>query len=158
VDPDEPFADAVQRLASANGWVVGDAGGNRAVLGFDVGGGATHQCHLLDLDGLVELSVRSRLRYPTIDDVPRELLVACLRRSARAKVGFWCLADVDGEIALTVMWNVSRRQLDAQLFGDVVKALVVACDTFEADAVVDPDQLDRELHDLLGDDGGEGPR
>ena len=96
----------------------------------------------------------SVLVFDTVDQVPHDLAVTCLRRSAKTKVGFWCLEEIEGKQAFSFMWNLQLRHLDAQTFGEVVRALVVGCDELESDLAVDPARLDEELHDLLGDEGG----
>jgi hypothetical protein len=156
-DDDLPaFADVVVQLATANGWAVHEASERRAIIRFDLPSGRTQTLYAIPLGPVVELSVPSILVFDGVDDVPRELMAAVLRRNAKAKVGFWCLEVIDGKHVLSLMWNLPRRLLDEDLFGEVVRALVVGCDEFETEAVVDPFELDRELHDLL-DEPGEDP-
>jgi len=143
-------------LATANGWVVHDLNAKRAVIKFDLASGRTQTLYAIDLGVVVELSVPSALVFDTVDDVPRDLAVTCLRRSAKTKVGFWCLEQIEGKQAFSFMWNLPHRMLDAITFGEVVRALVIGCDELESDVVVDPNRLDQELHDLLDEEGG-GP-
>ena len=151
------FEERLLDLVAANGWVVHDLNAKRVVIKFDVASGRTQTLYAIDLGAVVELSVPSALVFETVDDVPRDLAVTCLRRSARTKVGFWCLEQIEGKQAFSFMWNLQLRHLDAPTFGDVVRALVVGCDELESDLVVDPGRLDQELHDLLDDEGGGGP-
>lgn len=146
------FEATILELAGANGWVVHDLNAKRAVIKFDLASGRTQTLYVIDLGEVVELSVPSVMVYDTVDEVPHDLAVTCLRRSAKTKVGFWCLEQIEGKQAFSFMWNLQLRQLDAVTFGDVVRALVVGCDELESDVVVDPNRLDQELHDLLGDD------
>ena len=147
----------MQELVAANGWVVNDLNAKRAVIKFDLASGRTQTLYAIDLGSVVELSVPSILVFDTVDDVPGDLAVTCLRRSAKTKVGFWCLEQIEGKQAFSFMWNLPHRLLDAATFGEVVRALVVGCDELESDLVVDPTRLDQELHDLLDDGGGEPP-
>jgi len=143
---------------AANGWLLHDLNAKRAVIKFDLVSGRTQTLYAIDLGAVIELSVPSILVYDTIDDVPGDLAVTCLRRSARTKVGFWCLEQIEGKQAFSFMWNVPHRLLDAETFGEVVRALVVGCDELESDVMVDPTRLDQELSDLLDDEsGGEPP-
>lgn len=151
------FEARMQALVDANGWVVHDLNAKRAVIKFDVASGRTQTLYAIDLGEVVELSVPSVLVYDTVDDVPRDLAVTCLRRSARTKVGFWCLEQIEGKQAFSFMWNMPHRLLDATAFGEVVRALVVGCDELESDLLVDPSRLDQELSDLLDDEGGDLP-
>ena len=152
-----PFEAQMLGLVAANGWVLHDLNAKRAVIKFDLASGRTQTLYAIDLDTVVELSVPSALVFATVDDVPRDLAVTCLRRSAKTKVGFWCLEQIEGKQAFSFMWNLPHRLLDPETFGEVVRALVVGCDELESDLVVDPVRLDQELHDLLDDgEGGEG--
>jgi len=146
------FEDRIQMLVAANGWVVHDLNAKRAVIKFDVASGRTQTLYAIDLGAVVELSVPSVLVFDSVDDVPPDFAVTCLRRSARTKVGFWCLEQIEGKQAFSFMWNLPFRQLDAETFGEVVRALVVGCDELESDLVVDPNRFDQELHDLLDDE------
>jgi hypothetical protein len=148
------FEAGMQALVAANGWVVHDLNAKRAVIKFDLASGRTQTLYAIDLGAVVELSVPSALVYDTIDDVPGDVAVTCLRRSAKTKVGFWCLEQIEGKQAFSFMWNLQLRHLDGQTFGEVVRALVVGCDELESDLAVDPSRLDEELQDLLGDEGG----
>jgi hypothetical protein len=156
-DQDAPgplgFEARILELSASNGWVVHDLDAKRAVIKFDVSSGRTQTLYVIDLGAVVELSVPSVLVYDTVDEVPHDLAVTCLRRSAKTKVGFWCLEQIEGKQAFSFMWNLPVRQLDADTFGEVVRALVVGCDELESDVVVDPNRLDQELHDLLGSEG-----
>ncbi len=158
-DPANPpgFEARLQALADANGWVTSDLNAKRAVIKFELASGRTQTLYAIDVGEVVELSVPSLLVFDTVDDVPHDLAVTCLRRSAKAKVGFWCLELIEGKQAFSIMWNLPHRHLDAQTFGAVVRALVVGCDELESDLVVDPNQLDQELLDLLDDEGGDLP-
>jgi len=158
-DPSNPpgFEELLQAVATANGWVTSDLNAKRAVIKFEVPSGRTQTLYAIDLGEVVELSVPSLLVFDTVDDVPHDLAVTCLRRSAKAKVGFWCLEPIEGKQVFSIMWNLPRRHFDAETFGAVVRALVVGCDELESDLVVDPNQLDQELHDLLDDEGGDLP-
>lgn len=144
-------------LATANGWVLHDVNAKRAVIKFELASGRTQTLYAIDLGVVVELSVPSVLVFDTVDDVPGDLAVTCLRRSARTKVGFWCIEQIEGKQAFSFMWNLPHRLLDAVTFGEVVRALVVGCDELESDVVVDPTRLDQELHDLLDEEGGGHP-
>jgi hypothetical protein len=144
-------------LVAANGWVLHDLNPKRAVIKFELASGRTQTLYAIDLGAVVELSVPSALVFDTIDDVPRDLAVTCLRRSAKTKVGFWCLEQIEGKQAFSFMWNLPLRLLDDVTFGEVVRALVVGCDELESDLAVDPTSLDQELHDLLDDEGGADP-
>ena len=144
-------------LATANGWVLHDVNAKRAVIKFELASGRTQTLYAIDLGVVVELSVPSVLVFDTVDDVPGDLAVTCLRRSARTKVGFWCIEQIEGKQAFSFMWNLPHRLLDAVTFGEVVRALVVGCDELESDVVVDPSRLDQELHDLLDEEGGGHP-
>lgn len=152
-----PFEAQMLALATANEWVLHDVNAKRAVMKFELASGRTQTLYAIDLGAVVELSVPSALVYGTVDDVPRDLAVTCLRRSAKTKVGFWCLEQIEGKQAFSFMWNLPHRLLDAETFGEVVRALVVGCDELESDLVVDPSRLDQELHDLLDDEGGPNP-
>lgn len=149
------FEARILGLVTTNGWVVHDINAKRAVIKFDVPSGRTQTLYVIDLGEVVELSVPSVLVYDTVDEVPHDLAVTCLRRSAKTKVGFWCLEQIEGKQAFSFMWNLPQRLLDSETFGEVVRALVVGCDELESDFQVDPVQLDQELHDLLDDEGGE---
>ncbi len=148
-----PFEARMRALAAANGWVTYDLNAKRAVIKFDVPSGRKQTLYAIDLGEVVELSVPSVLVFDTVDEVPHDLAVTCLRRSARTKVGFWCLEQIEGKQAFSFMWNLQLRHLDAQTFGEVVRALVVGCDALESDLAVDSNGLDQELHELLGDQG-----
>lgn len=145
----------MQALAAANGWLVNDLNAKRAVIKFDLASGRTQTLYAIDLGEVVELSVPSVLVFETVDDVPHDLAVTCLRRSAKTKVGFWCIEQIEGKQVFSLMWNLPHRHLDAEAFGEVVRALVVGCDQLESDLLVDPNRLDQELHELLDDEGGE---
>lgn len=147
----------MEALAAANGWVTHDLNAKRAVIKFDLASGRTQTLYAIDLGEVIELSVPSVLVFDTVDDVPHDLAVTCLRRSARTKVGFWCLEQIEGKQAFSFMWNLPHGQVDTGTFGEVVRALVVGCDELESDLVVDPTRLDQELHDLLDDQEGEEP-
>ncbi len=148
----------MQALVTANGWVVHDLNAKRVVIKFDLASGRTQTLYAIDLGAVVEMSVPSVLVYDTVDDVPEDVAVTCLRRSAKTKVGFWCLEQIEGKQAFSFMWNLPHRLLDAETFGEVVRALVVGCDELESDLMVDPSRLDQELSDLLdGESGGDPP-
>ena len=149
-----PFEAQMLALATANGWVLHDLNAKRAVIKFELASGRTQTLYAIDLGVVVELSVPSVLVFDTVDDVPRDLAVTCLRRSAKTKVGFWCLEQIEGRQAFSFMWNLPHRLLDNVTFGEVVRALVVGCDELESDLAVDPARLDQELHDLLDGEGG----
>jgi len=151
------FEARIRALVAANGWVVHDLNPKRAVIKFDVVSGRTQTLYAIDLGAVVELSVPSILVYDTTDDVPDDLAVTCLRRSAKTKVGFWCLEQIEGKQVFSFMWNIPHRLLDAETFGEVVRALVVGCDELESDLMVDPSRLDQELSDLLDDESGGDP-
>ncbi len=151
------FGARIQELSAAHEWVLSEVSAKRAVIRFRLASGRTQTLYVIDLGEVVELSVPSALVYDTVDDVPGDLAVTCLRRSAKSKVGFWCLEQIDGKHAFSFMWNLPHRMLDAETFGEVVRALVLRCDELESDLMVDPVQLDQELRDLLHDDGGEDP-
>lgn len=153
----EGFDARVRRWATANGWVLHDISAKRAVLKFDLPSGRTQTLYAIDLGPVVELSVPSVLVYDSIDQVPRDLAVSCLRRNAKTTVGFWCLEQIEGKQALSCMWNLPHRLLDERTFGEVVRELVVVCDDLESAVVVDPARLDQELHDLLDGESGEPP-
>jgi hypothetical protein len=159
VAAEEPsaFEARMRVLAETNGWVVHDLNAKRAVIKFDVPSGRTQTLYAIDFGEVVELSVPSVLVFDTIDEVPHDLAVTCLRRSAKSKVGFWCLEQIEGKQAISLMWNVPLRNLDTELFGQIVRALVVGCDELESDVLVDPSRLDQELQDLLADEEGEPP-
>jgi len=146
------FEARMEALVAANGWVAHDLNAKRAVIKFDVASGRTQTLYAIDLGAVIELSVPSVLVFDTVDDVPHDLAVTCLRRSAKTKVGFWCLEQIEGKQAFSFMWNLPFRQMDATTFGDVVRALVVGCDDLESDLLVDPSRLDEELQDLLDDE------
>ena len=148
------FQARMQALVAANGWVAFALNDKRVVLKFDVPSGRTQTLYAIDIGDVVELSVPSVLVFDTVDDVPHDLAVTCLRRSAKTMVGFWCLEQIEGKQAFSFMWNVQLRHLDAETFGEVVRTLVVGCDKLESDLAVDPNRLDQELHDLLGGEGG----
>ena len=152
------FEERMLGLVAANGWVVHDLNAKRVVIKFELSSGRTQTLYAIDLGEVVELSVPSILVFDTVDDVPHDLAVTCLRRSAKTKVGFWCLEQIEGKQAFSFMWNMPHRLLDPETFGQVVRALVVGCDELESDLVVDPSRLDQELHDLLDDDGGDHPQ
>jgi len=147
------FEARMEALVLANGWVAHDLNAKRAVIKFDVSSGRTQTLYAIDLGAVVELSVPSILVFDSVDDVPHDLAVTCLRRSAKTKVGFWCLEQIEGKQVFSFMWNLPLGRLDAQVFGEVVRALVVGCDELESDLAVDPNRLDQELHDLLDDEG-----
>ncbi len=151
----EGFEAQVGEWLAANGWVVHDLNAKRAVIKFDLPSGRTQTLYAIDLGNVVELSVPSILVFDTIEDVPRDLAVTCLRRNAKNTVGFWCLEQIEGKQAFSFMWNLPHRMLDAQTFGQVVRELVVVCDDLESAVVVDPSRLDQELHELLDDGPGE---
>lgn len=153
----EGFEAQVAEWLAANGWVVHDLNAKRAVIKFDLPSGRTQTLYAIDLGNVVELSVPSILVFETIDEVPRDLAVTCLRRNAKNTVGFWCLEQIEGKQAFSFMWNLPHRMLDAQIFGQVVRELVVVCDDLESAVVVDPARLDQELHDLLDDGPGDHP-
>lgn len=150
------FESRIEAMVAANGWVLHDLNPKRAVIKFDLVSGRTQTLYAIDLGEVVELSVPSALAFDTVDDVPRDLAVTCLRRSAKTKVGFWCLEQIEGKQAFSLMWNLPHRLLDAVTFGEVVRALVVGCDELESDLMVDPNTLDQELSDLLGEEGQGG--
>jgi hypothetical protein len=151
------FEARMQALVAANGWVVHDLNAKRAVIKFDLMSGRTQTLYAIDLGAVVELSVPSVLVYDTIDEVPGDVAVTCLRRSAKTKVGFWCLEQIEGKQAFSFMWNLPHRLLDAETFGEVVRALVVGCDELESDLLVDPTRLDQELSELLDDESDGDP-
>ncbi len=151
------FESEMERLATANGWVVNDLNAKRAVIKFDLVSGRTQTLYAIDLGEVVELSVPSVLVFDRVDDVPLDVAVTCLRRSAKTKVGFWCLEQIEDKQAFSFMWNLPHRLLDTTTFGEVVRALVVGCDELESDILVDPARLDQELHDLLDDEGDGHP-
>lgn len=151
------FQQRVEAWAAVNGWVTHDLNAKRAVIRFDLPSGRTQTLYAIDLGAIVELSVPSVLVFDTMDDVPGDLAVTCLRRNAKTSVGFWCIEQIEGKQALSFMWNLPHRLLDAQTFGEVVRELVVVCDELESAVVVDPARLDQELHDLLDDGRGEPP-
>ena len=153
----EGFEGRVLGWATANGWVLNDLNPKRAVLKFDLPSGRTQTLYVIDLGPVVELSVPSILVFDSIEEVPRDLAVTCLRRNTKNTVGFWCLEQIEGKQAFSFMWNMPHHLLDAETFSQVVRALVVGCDELESDLVVDPSRLDQELHDLLDDDGGDHP-
>jgi len=161
---DAGFEEQITELATSNGWAVSDLNSRRAIIRFDLPSGRTQTLYAIELGEVIELSVPSMLVFDTVDDVPRDLALACLRRSAKTKVGFWCLEQIEGKHTFSFMWNAPRDVLDSDAFGQIVRALVVGCDEFESEVVVDPDTLDRELKDLLaevdedpdGDDDGPG--
>lgn len=154
----EAFEAKVARWVSANGWVAHDVNAKRAVIKFDLPSGRTQTLYAIDLGVVVELSVPSVLVFDTVEDVPPDLAVTCLRRNAKNTVGFWCLEQIEGKQAFSFMWNLPHRLLDAETFGQVVRELVVVCDEMESAVVVDPALLDQEIHDLLdGEAGGDHP-
>jgi len=156
-DGAEGFAARVGEWVTAQGWVAHDLNAKRAVIKFDLPSGRTQTLYAIDLGTVVELSVPSVLVFDTVEDVPRDLAVTCLRRNAKSTVGFWCLEQIEGKQAFSFMWNLPHRLLDAQTFGEVVRELVVVCDDLESAVIVDPVQLDREIHDLLDGQAGEEP-
>ncbi len=151
------FDERMHELVTANGWVVHDANPKRTVIKFGLASGRTQTLYAIDLGAVVELSVPSILVFDTVDDVPHDLTITCLRRSAKTKVGFWCIEQIEGKHAFSFMWNLPHRLLDAQTFGEVVRELVVVCDELESAVIVDPVQLDREIHDLLDGEAGQDP-
>lgn len=151
-DATEGFEGRVLAWATANGWVLNDLNSKRAVLKFDLPSGRTQTMYVIDLGPVVELSVPSVLVFDSIDQVPGDLAVTCLRRNAKNTVGFWCLEQIEGKQVLSCMWNLPHRLLDDRTFGEVVRELVVVCDDFESAIVVDPASLDQELHDLLDEE------
>jgi len=151
------FEARVPRWVAANGWVLHDLNAKRAVLKFDLPSGRTQTLYVIDLGLVVELSVPSVLVFDSIDQVPIDLAVTCLRRNAKNTVGFWCLERIEGKQVFSCMWNLPHRLLDDRTFGEVVRELVVLCDELESAVVVDPARLDQELHDLLDGDTGEPP-
>jgi hypothetical protein len=153
---DAGFEEQITDLATANGWAVSDLNSRRAIIRFDLPSGRTQTLYAIELGEVIELSVPSMLVFDTVDDVPRDLALACLRRSAKTKVGFWCLEQIEGKHTFSFMWNAPRKLLDKDAFGQIVRALVVGCDEFESEVVVDPDALDRELEDLLGEPSDDG--
>ncbi len=156
-DTTDGFEARVQRWVTANRWVLHDLDGKRAVLKFDLPSGRTQTLYAIDLGPVVELSVPSVLVFDSLEQVPRDLAVACLRRNAKNTVGFWCLEQIEGKQVFSCMWNLPHRLLDDRTFGEVVRELVVVCDDLESAVVVDPGRLDQELHDLLGRESGEPP-
>jgi hypothetical protein len=161
------FEEQITTLATSNGWDVHDLNHRRAIIRFDLPSGRVQTLYAIELGEVIELSVPSVLTFDSIDDVPRDIALACLRRSAKTKVGFWCLEQIENQHTFSFMWNAPRELLDVDTFGQIVRALVVGCDEFESEVVVDSDALDRELEDLLGepddeeldggDDDGGGP-
>ena len=156
-DAAESFEARVGEWVTANGWVVHDLNAKRAVLKFDLASGRTQTLYAIDLGAVVELSVPSVLVFGSIDEVPHDLAITCLRRNAKNTVGFWCLEQIEGKQAFSCMWNIPHRLLNARTFGEVVRELVVVCDELESAVVVDPARLDQELHDLLDDGSGDPP-
>ncbi len=156
-EADEEFEAKVGRWVTANGWVAHDINAKRAVVKFDLPSGRTQTLYAIDLGVVVELSVPSVLVFDTVEDVPPDLAVTCLRRNAKNTVGFWCLEQIEGKQAFSFMWNLPHRLLDAETFGQVVRELVVVCDELESAVVVDPVRLDQEIHDLLDGNPGADP-
>ncbi|MEO5678558.1 MAG: hypothetical protein ABIS47_02710 [Acidimicrobiales bacterium] len=156
-DAAQDFEGRVRGWVAANGWVVHDLNAKRAIIKFDLPSGRTQTLYAIDLGTVVEMSVPSVLVFDSVEDVPRDLAVTCLRRNAKNTVGFWCIEQIEGKQAFSCMWNVPHRLLDAQTFGEVVREVVVVCDDLESAVVVDPVLLDQELHDLLDDGHGDPP-
>ena len=151
-DATDAFEARVRRWATANGWVLHDLNTKRAVLKFDLPSGRTQTLYVIELGPVVELSVPSVLVFDSVEQVPPDLAIACLRRNAKNTLGFWCLEQIEGKQVLSCMWNLPHRLLDDRTFGEVVRELVVVCDDFESATVVDPARLDQELHDLLDEE------
>ncbi len=151
------FERRVLGWTTANGWVLDDLNPKRAVIRFDLPSGRTQTLYAIDLGPVVELSVPSVFVFDSIDQVPPDLAVTCLRRNAKNTVGFWCLEQIEGKQVFSCMWNLPHRLLDDRTFGEVVRELVVVCDNLESAVVVDPARLDQELHDLLDEETGDPP-
>jgi len=156
-DPTGTFEERVLGFATANGWLLSDLHAKRAVIRFDLPSGRTQTLYAIDLGAVVELSVPSVLVFDTVDEVPPDLAVACLRRNAKNTVGFWCIEQIEGKQVFSCMWNLPHRLLDDRTFGEVVRELVVVCDELETAISFDPAALDQELNDLLDEGTGEPP-
>ncbi len=127
----DPFHSLIQQFCDLQGWVPDSLDEKYAVLRFNMQSGRSKTLYIINYSPVVELSVPSLAVFDAEDKIPHYLSTILLKRGALRKIGYWCIVEIEGKQVYAVMHNADLPHLDAETFGDLVRALVSECDDFE---------------------------
>jgi len=125
------FKSTIRKYCDQYGWAIEEINDGLAKIKFEMDSGRTQTLFIIRYDTTLEFSVDSVQSFQSEDEVSHRLSTLLLKKNAEKKVGFWCLEEIDGELAFSIMHNQEISLLNAEYFGVIVRILVRECDEFE---------------------------
>ncbi len=125
------FDAKIQQFAGDNALTPAELSPERAVFPVNMDSGRQQVLFVRQQGRTFEFVVPSMAQFPNVDEVPGIISTLLLQRNVRSTLGFWCLANLDGQETFCFMHNVDRAHLDSALFGRLARRMVAECDEFD---------------------------